>query len=194
MNNLVICIAQTPNHANRIVKQLLDDGFSRTKISVLMSNVDAAVRFPLGRNLAGATAARSADESERQLDSALDRLVDVCRFNMPGLGPSLGAGPLLAALSALAPAGACSEFKAQLLSIGIGDFEARRTVAKLKGGNLLIAVHSDLVEEQERAAIVCYAAYAVDVYTTGATVVSHAAARLCSPTGRDQELMLRDQP
>ena len=72
---------------------------------------------------------------------------------IPGLGPFIAAGPLMAALSGAAVGAAVGGVAGTLIGMGIPEFEAKRYEGKIRGGNVLLSVHvgdsneSDLAKE-----------------------------------------------
>ena len=62
---------------------------------------------------------------------------------IPGLGPFIAAGPIMAALSGAALGGTIGGLTGALVGMGIPEFEAKQYEGKVKGGNALISVHSE---------------------------------------------------
>ena len=84
---------------------------------------------------------------------------------IPGLGPFIAAGPLLAALSGAA-AGATGGVSGALVGMGIPEIEAKRYEGKIKGGNILISVHTENSDMQKRAEEIFKTARAHDICAT----------------------------
>ena len=70
---------------------------------------------------------------------------------IPGIGPFVAAGPIMAALSGAAVGGAAGGIAGALIGSGIPEYEAKRYEGLLKQGNILISAHSDNDEETKRA-------------------------------------------
>jgi outer membrane lipoprotein SlyB len=75
------------------------------------------------------------------LAGALGWLVGIGALAIPGVGPFIAAGPLMAALSAAAVGAAVGGVAGALIGMGIPEYEARRFEGKIKEGNILISVH-----------------------------------------------------
>jgi hypothetical protein len=78
-------------------------------------------------------------------------LAGIGALAIPGLGPFIAAGPLMAALSGAAAGAAVTGVAGALIGLGIPEIEAKSYEGKLRGGSILIAAHVDN-SDQERAA------------------------------------------
>jgi uncharacterized membrane protein len=98
-------------------------------------------------------------------------MVGIGALAIPGLGPFIAAGPIMAALSGAAAGAALGGVTGALIGFGIPEYEAKRYEGKLKEGNLLISVHTDDSTERERAKTIFEEAGAEDIsYTEEARV------------------------
>src|SRR4029079_7190665 len=85
------------------------------------------------------------------LGGALGWLAGIGLLAIPGLGPLIAAGPVLAALSGVAVGAAFGGIGGALVGMGVPEFEAKRYEGKIKEGNILISVHCENSEETKRA-------------------------------------------
>src|SRR5258705_11040171 len=85
------------------------------------------------------------------LGGALGWLAGIGALAIPGVGPLIAAGPIMAALSGAAVGGAVGGITGALVGMGIPEYEAKRYEGKIKGGNILISVHSDNRDETKKA-------------------------------------------
>ena len=69
---------------------------------------------------------------------------------IPGFGPLIAAGPILATLSGLAAGGTIGGITGALVGTGIPEYEAQQYEGKLREGNVLISVHADDSGEASR--------------------------------------------
>jgi len=98
-------------------------------------------------------------------------LAGIGAIAIPGLGPFIAAGPILAALSGAAVGAAVGGFSGALVGMGIPEIEAKQFEAKLRNGNILISVHTEDSLERERVEEIYKQAGARDVsYTAEARV------------------------
>jgi hypothetical protein len=95
----------------------------------------------------------------------LGLLAGVGALAIPGLGPFIAAGPIMAALSGAAVGGTTGGVLGGLIGLGIPEIEAKRYDEKLKRGNYLIAVHADESDDVDRAKEIFKNAGAEDVST-----------------------------
>jgi hypothetical protein len=86
---------------------------------------------------------------------------------IPGLGPFIAAGPLMAALSGGAIGAGLGGLTGALVGLGIPEYEAKRYEGKVKEGGILISVHSEDAEETRRAKDIFQAAGAHDISSSG---------------------------
>jgi uncharacterized membrane protein len=77
--------------------------------------------------------------------------VGIGALAIPGLGPLIAAGPLMAAMSGAAAGAAVGGLTGALVGLGIPELEAKHYEGKLKGGNILLAVHTDDEDVQSTA-------------------------------------------
>jgi hypothetical protein len=85
---------------------------------------------------------------------------------IPGIGPLLAAGPIVAGLAGLGAGGAVGGFVGALVGMGVPEFEAKRYEGRVKGGGTLLSVHCDTSEQVDRARHLLAGAGATDVSST----------------------------
>jgi hypothetical protein len=78
-------------------------------------------------------------------------LVGVGAIAIPGVGPLIAAGPIVAALAGAGAAGATGGLVGGLLGAGIPEVEAKRYAGRIREGGYLITVHCDDREWAKRA-------------------------------------------
>jgi len=86
---------------------------------------------------------------------------------IPGLGPFIAAGPIMAALSGAAAGATLGGVAGALVGLGIPELEAKRYEGKVKGGNILLSAHVEGSDERDRAKKIFESGGATDVTTTG---------------------------
>lgn len=85
------------------------------------------------------------------LGGTLGLLAGIGALAIPGIGPLIAAGPVLAALSGVAAGAAVGGISGALVGMGIPEIEAKSYEGKLRSGNVLVAVHTESLDEQRRA-------------------------------------------
>ena len=101
------------------------------------------------------------------IGGTLGVLAGVGLLAIPGLGPFIAAGPILAGLAGLGVGGAVGGVTGALIGSGIPEFEAKRYEGRLQRGGILLSVHCDTSDEIKRAKEVLKATGAEDVTSTG---------------------------
>jgi hypothetical protein len=147
-------------------------GFPSSDISVLLPEslgapkdigTEKATKAPEGA-AAGVTAGGV-------IGGTLGLLAGVGLLAIPGLGPFIAAGPIMAGLAGLGVGGAVGGVTGALIGMGIPEFEAKRYEGRLQKGGILLSVHCDTSEEIKRAKEVLKATGAEDVSSTGESSV-----------------------
>jgi hypothetical protein len=101
------------------------------------------------------------------IGGALGVLAGVGLLAIPGLGPFIAAGPIMAGLAGLGVGGAVGGLTGALVGFGIPEFEAKRYEGRLQKGGILLSVHCDTSEEIKRAKEVVERTGGEDVSSTG---------------------------
>src|SRR6187402_1645626 len=151
MSKSVFGIATTHGQAERVVQQLQGQGFATSEISVLMPDTGGtrdvgqikATKAPEGATTGAATGGATG--------GVIGLLAGIGALAIPGVGPFIAAGPIMAALSGAAVGAATGGVVGALIGMGIPEFEAKRYEEKLRTGNYLIAVHVRNDDEEDRA-------------------------------------------
>jgi TusA-related sulfurtransferase len=139
----VFCMASSSDQADTIVQRLKDAGFSNNSVSVLFPDKkntrdfahEKKTKLPEGGTIgAGAGGA---------IGGTLGWLAGIGALAIPGIGPFIAAGPIMAALGGAAIGGAVGGLSGMLIGLGVPELEAKQYEGKIKEGNILISVHTD---------------------------------------------------
>jgi len=168
----VFCIATSRDQADRIVDQLKNANFSNNDISVLFPDKGTTRDFAHEKNTKAPEGAVAGAGTGGVVGGALGWIVGIGALAIPGVGPFIAAGPILAALSGAAIGAAAGGIAGGLIGLGIPEIEAKRYEGKVKAGNILISVHTDNSEEIARAKDLFTKAGAQDICTTGEACTS----------------------
>jgi hypothetical protein len=164
----VLGIYSTRVAVENATDSLVKAGFPTSDISVLLPEslagpkdmgTEKATKAPEGA-AAGVTAGGV-------IGGTLGVLAGVGLLAIPGLGPFIAAGPIMAGLAGLGVGGAVGGFTGALIGMGIPEFEAKRYEGRLQKGGILLSVHCDTAEEIKRAKEVLKLAGGEDVSSTG---------------------------
>jgi len=171
MAKAVFGIARSEAQAITIVERLRAAGFSNNDISVLCPDKVGTRDFAHEQHTKAPEGAATGAGTGGVLGGALGWMVGIGALAIPGLGPFIAAGPIMAALSGAAAGAALGGVTGALIGFGIPEYEAKRYEGKLKEGNLLISVHTDDSTERDRAKTIFEEAGAEDIsYTEEARV------------------------
>jgi hypothetical protein len=171
MAQAVFCIARTEAQALTIVDQLKAAGFSPNDISVLFPDKTGTRDFAHEQHTKAPEGATAGAATGGVLGGALGWLVGIGALAIPGLGPFIAAGPIMAALSGAAAGAALGGLTGALIGMGIPEYEAKRYEGKIQEGNILISVHTEDRTERERVREIFERAGAEDISDTAETRV-----------------------
>ena len=166
MAKSVFCIARTEAQAATIVEQLKAANFSNNDISALLPDKTGTRDFAHEQHTKAPEGAATGAGTGGVLGGALGWLVGIGALAIPGLGPFIAAGPIMAALSGAAAGAALGGVTGALIGLGIPEYEAKRYEGKIKEGNILISVHTDDSAERDRAKAIFERAGAEDISYT----------------------------
>lgn len=166
MKKAVMCIVQHHSQADQIVGQLQAAGFSGNDLSVLFPDKTGTKDFAHEHNTKAPEGAVAGVAGGGAVGATLGLLAGIGALAIPGLGPFIAAGPLMAALSGAAAGAAVGGLTGALVGMGIPEIEAKRYEGKIKDGNILISVHTENADQVKRAEQIFKAAKADDVCST----------------------------
>jgi hypothetical protein len=167
MKKAVFCIAKTQTQAEAIVNQLKMEGFSNNDISVLFPDKSTTRDFAHEQHTKAPEGATTGGAVGMGVGAVLGWLAGIGSLAIPGVGPFIAAGPIMGALGGAAVGGATGGIVGALVGLGIPEYEAKRYEGKVRGGNILISVHTDNASERARVKDIFERANAEDISTTG---------------------------
>lgn len=163
----VICIASTMTQADTIVDRLRASGFSSNDISVLFPDKSTTREFAHTKNTKAPEGAATGAGTGGALGGALGWLVGIGALAIPGVGPFIAAGPIMAALGGAAVGAAVGGIGGALIGLGIPEYEAKRYEGRVREGGILLSVHTESSKEITRAKEIFEEAGAKDIATAG---------------------------
>src|SRR5579863_4759511 len=99
MEKAVFGIARNENQAISITRQLRSAGFSQNDISVLLPDKDGTRDFAHEQHTKAPEGAAAGAGGGAVLGGGLGLLLGIGALAIPGLGPFIAAGPIMAALA-----------------------------------------------------------------------------------------------
>ena len=107
------------------------------------------------------------------LGGALGWMVGIGALAIPGLGPFIAAGPIMAALAGAGAGAAAGGLTGALIGMGIPELEAKQYEGKVKSGNILMSVHAEDGREVTRAKEILKNGGAEEISYSGEALVPH---------------------
>ena len=167
MAKAVICIAKSEEQATRIVDDLKAAGFSNNDVSVLLPDRAGSRDFAHEHHTKAPEGAATGAVAGGVTAGVLGWLVGIGSLAIPGVGPLIAAGPIMAALGGAAAGGAVGGLAGALVGFGIPEYEAKQYEGKIKNGNIMISVHTDDSRQRKIAKEIFDRDHATDVSSTG---------------------------
>ncbi len=166
MSKSVICLVKDEYKASSIVSRLRELNFSGNDISVLFPDKSGTRDFAHEKNTKAPEGTAIGAGAGGAVGGALGLLAGIGLLAIPGVGPFIAAGPIMAALSGMAVGAAVGGITGALIGMGIPELEAKRYEGKIREGNILISVHAEDSDEIKRAKEVFETFGATDISTT----------------------------
>lgn len=159
-------------YANRTMVEIAVDAlkaaeFRNSDISVLFPENTGTKDFAHEKNTKAPEGATAGAGTGALLGGGLGWLVGIGALAIPGLGPFIAAGPIVAALAGAGAGGAIGGLTGALIGMGIPEYEAKRYEGRVKDGGILLSVHSDDSTWTKRAKEILERTGAQDVSSTG---------------------------
>lgn len=150
-NTAVFGIYRNQSEVTEGVDALVAAGFRAADISVLFPDNRGTKDFAHEKNTKTPEGTAAGASSGMVLGGALGWLTGIGALAIPGIGPFIAAGPLVAALAGAGAGGALGGFIGALIGMGIPEYEAKRYEGRIRGGGLLMSVHCDNADWVGRA-------------------------------------------
>ena len=166
-NTPVFGIYPTRVSVEGAVDALKAAGFRSSDISVLFPENTGTKDFAHEKNTKAPEGAATGAGTGALLGGGLGWLVGIGALAIPGLGPFIAAGPIVAALAGAGAGGAIGGLTGALVGMGIPEYEAKRYEGRVKDGGILLSVHSDDSQWTKKAKEILEHSGAQDVSSTG---------------------------
>jgi hypothetical protein len=150
-NVAVFGIYATPGTAEAAVDHLLANGFTNSAISVLLPDDESTRAFAHQKATKAPEGTATGVATGGVIGGTLGLLAGIGALAIPGVGPLIAAGPIMATLAGLGAGGAVGGFVGALVGMGIPEYEAKRYEGAVKDGGTLLSVHCDTSEQVDAA-------------------------------------------
>ncbi len=149
------------------VDRLRSAGYRNTDISVLFPDNVGTKDFAHKKGTKAPEGATAGAGTGAVLGGTLGWLAGIGSLAIPGLGPFIAAGPIMAALAGAGVGGTVGGLVGALVGLGIPEYEAKRYEGRVKSGGILLSVHCDDSEWTKKAKEILEDAGGEDVSSTG---------------------------
>src|SRR5690349_2226197 len=166
-NTAVFGIYPTYGAVDGAVESLRASGFRSTDISVLFPENVGTKDFAHEKGTKAPEGATAGGTTGAIIGGALGWLAGIGALAIPGLGPFIAAGPIMAALAGAGAGGVVGGIAGALIGMGIPEYEAKRYEGRIKKGGILLSVHCDDSNWTKRAKQILEETGAEDVSSTG---------------------------
>jgi len=166
-NTAAFGIYRTRLDAGNGVDALRDAGYRATDISVLLPENEGTKDFAHEKHTKAPEGTAAGATSGAVIGGGLGWLAGIGALAIPGLGPLIAAGPIVAALAGAGAGGVLGGLTGALVGMGIPEYEAKRYEGRVKEGGILLSVHCDDSNWTKRAKEILERTGADDVSSAG---------------------------
>jgi hypothetical protein len=166
-NTAVFGIYRTRPEVEDAVDRLRQAGFRSTDISVLFPENVGTKDFAHEKNTKAPEGTATGAGTGAIVGGTLGWLAGIGALAIPGVGPLIAAGPIVAALTGVGVGGAIGGITGALVGMGIPEYEAKRYEGRVKEGGILLSVHSDNSDWTDKAKDILERTGAEDVSSAG---------------------------
>jgi hypothetical protein len=166
-NTAVFGIYRNRADVESAVDTLRREEFRNTDISVLFPENEGTKDFAHEKKTKAPEGTATGAATGAILGGGLGWLAGIGALAIPGLGPFIAAGPIMAALAGVGAGGAIGGITGALIGMGIPEYEAKRYEGRVKEGGILLSVHCDDSKWTKRAKEILQHTGADDISSTG---------------------------
>ena len=150
-NTAVFGIFSNRAQVERVVNTLIAEGFRTADISVLLPDNIGTKDFAHEKHTKAPEGAAAGAGAGAVIGGTLGVLAGIGALAIPGLGPFIAAGPIMAALAGAGTGGVVGGLLGALVGMGMPEYEAKRYEGLIRSGNILLSVHCDNSDWVKRA-------------------------------------------
>ena len=166
-NTAVFGIYRDEVTAGTAVDALQAAGFRNTDISVLFPENEGTKDFAVRKATKVPEGTATGATTGAVVGGGLGWLAGIGALAIPGVGPLIAAGPIVAALTGVGVGGAIGGITGALIGMGIPEYEAKRYEGRIKEGGILLSVHSDNSDWTRKAKDILERTGADDISSSG---------------------------
>jgi hypothetical protein len=172
-NESVVGILHTRVEAEILVNALKAEGFLDSDISVLFPDKEGSKDFAHDNSTKAPEGAVTGASTGGVVGGTFGLLAGLGALAIPGVGPLVAAGPIMAALSGAAVGATVGGITGALVGMGIPEYEAKMYEGKIRDGNILLGVHGANNNELKCAEDLFKKNKASDIHRVGEVAVKN---------------------
>jgi hypothetical protein len=153
--------------ASDAVDRLRQAGFRPEDVSALLPDNVGTKDFAHEKGTKAPEGTATGAASGAVLGGALGWLAGIGALAIPGVGPFIAAGPIMAAMAGVGAGAVTGGLLGGLTGLGMPEYEAKRYEGRIAKGGILLSVHSDNSEWTDRAKAILEAAGGTDIASAG---------------------------
>jgi hypothetical protein len=173
-NIAVFAIFRSREAVEEAVGALEAAGFRNTDISVLLPENEGTKDLAHEKHTKAPEGVTAGTVTGGAIGGILGTLIGIGMIAIPGLGPLMAAGPIIAALTGVGSGGVVGGIIGALVGLGIPEYEAKRYEGRIKLGGLLLSVHCDDADWSKRARQVLEHSGGEEISATGEAPADYA--------------------
>jgi hypothetical protein len=162
--------------ADNATETFVRSGFPADDISALLPENLGSRQIGTEKATKAPEGAATGAGSGAILGGTLGLLAGIGAIAIPGVGPFIAAGPIMAVLAGVGVGGAVGGFTGALIGLGIPEYEAKRYEGRMQKGAILLSVHCNTSDEVKRAKELMKGTGAEDISSTGESSADYATA------------------
>jgi len=166
-NTAVYGIFRNRSQAENAVDQLVASGFRTEDISVLLAENVGTKDFAHEKHTKAPEGTATGAAAGGVVGGTLGLLAGIGALAIPGLGPFIAAGPIMATLAGAGAGGVVGGLVGALVGMGIPEYEAKRYEGRVKEGGILMSIHCDNSDWTKKAKELLERTGAEDISSTG---------------------------
>jgi len=173
-NTSVYGIFSTRVGVENAIDQLRLHGFRSADISVLMPENVGNKNIGTEKSTKASEGAAGAGATGAIAGGVFGWLVGIGALAIPGVGPFIAAGPIMAALAGAGAGAALGGVGGALVGAGIPEYESMRYEGRVKEGGILMSIHCDNSDWTTRAKDMLEKMGATDISSSGEATADYA--------------------
>ena len=154
-------------HVEKTIEKLQQAGYNSSDISVVFPERGLSREFALEMNTKAPEGALAGGGTGLVVGGVLGWLAGIGTLAIPGIGPLIAAGPIVAAVAGAGVGSAIGGIAGALIGLGVPEIEAKRYEEEIKRGRILVSVHCENARMAQNARKILDDSGAKDVFLSG---------------------------